>query len=719
MAERISTGIRNRRKVEQATRDGILLDARELVYLVAVAAHRVEEVAELMKGQYRLALERGYYTWVKEFRVRLDHIMDKRDIEHYFPSPDGSRRQAGDRPYLPRHSRLHVAIARDRRPQIDRKKRGNSRRSRNWRAGTPMTSGRATPDRTPAYPQSPRRGQAAHRPSRGNSRRGRNADSPAPGSYDRFTAPGRSPRGKRRSATPDLRRDPQEARLGRAAHQGRRVSSMNGMEMKIFIRSRPERGEPLDTGLPASTAPSVRRGTEIWGYIYSAHTSQPAFTTGLLTLPSVGWKPWKTSPVVYWDGGAMLSDLVQEYDLVSRVSDGHVVEESVVLQDIRQVARELGEDTPDVVTLMPLSCTAGLAHWMVLAQLLRKLSAGERDQFRKFRYVSSTATSAEETQPKAPYSAPASSAVSSVEHAVVDTDEDMEGIEEESGSSSEAERSVARTRTASPAAVVEAIDSHCHLDRLGRAGAPDSDAVVAGISSSLPVRIKAGVAVFCDPDSFPHHSGCIPANWRMAVGIHPKKATKVRESDMKRLQELTEETDVALGEIGLDRTVGRSEWHQQEELLINIVSKQVNVEQVLVLHMRGEPSDWYGTAVSQRCRSVIAGYRGSLQPIHLHCFTGTVAEVERWSAKFEREYFGFTALVESFDVEQKDAMRAIPLDRLLLETDSPHLPPRGHRRNNPALLGEVASTVADVLGRGTDFILKTATENAARLYRIR
>ena len=283
----------------------------------------------------------------------------------------------------------------------------------------------------------------------------------------------------------------------------------------------------------------------------------------------------------------------------------------------------------------------------------------------------------------------------------------MEGIEEESESSSEAEQSVVRTRTASPAA-----------DCLGRSGAPDSDAVVARISLSVPVKIKAGVDVFCDPDSFPHHSGCIPANWRMAVGIHLKKATKVRVSDMKRLHELTEEPDVALGEIGLDTTVGCSEWHQQEELLIDIVSKQVNVEQVLVLHMRGEPSDRYGTAVSQRCRSVIAGYRGSLQPIHLHCFARTVTEVERWSAKFERVHFGFTALVENFDEEQKDVMRAIPLDRLLLETDSPHLPPHGHRLNNPALLGEVEATMPDVLGRGTDFILKTTTENAARLYKI-
>ena len=50
MAERISAAIRNRRKVEQATRDGILLDARELVYLVAVAAHRVDENGRADEG---------------------------------------------------------------------------------------------------------------------------------------------------------------------------------------------------------------------------------------------------------------------------------------------------------------------------------------------------------------------------------------------------------------------------------------------------------------------------------------------------------------------------------------------------------------------------------------------------------------------------------------------------------------------------------------------
>ena len=94
---------------------------------------------------------------------------------------------------------------------------------------------------------------------------------------------------------------------------------------------------------------------------------------------------------------------------------------------------------------------------------------------------------------------PRLTAVLSAEHAVVDIDEDMKGIEEESESSSEAEGSVVRTRTVSPAAVVEAIDSNCHLDRLGRSGAPDSDAVVAGYHrrSQLKSRQASPSSVTC------------------------------------------------------------------------------------------------------------------------------------------------------------------------------------------------------------------------------
>ena len=344
---------------------------------MAVAAHRVEEVAELMKGQYRLALERGYYTWVKEFRVRLDHIMDKRYIDHYFPSPDGSRRQAGERPYLPSHSRLYPDCTpaypqSPRRGQAaHRPSRGNSRRGRNRRAGTPVSGTRATPDRTAAYPQSPRRGQAAHRPSRGSrTQRGASqdrlyhTDSPAPGSYDRSTAQGRSPRCKRRSATPDRRRDPQEARRGRAAHQVRRVSSIlrgpssaasfqgrsvrfqewNGDENLHQFAAR-ERRAPRYRNTCQHCPVCRRRNRNMRIHVLRAHLptcSHHRFTN----FAECRVKALEDLARRVLGRRATLSDLVQEYDLVSRVSDGHMVDESVVLQDIRQVARELGEDTP-------------------------------------------------------------------------------------------------------------------------------------------------------------------------------------------------------------------------------------------------------------------------------------------------------------------------------------------------------------------------------------
>ena len=91
-------------------------------------------------------------------------------------------------------------------------------RGRNRRAGTPVNSARATPDRTPAYPQSPREDLEP-------------SEAQVPRSYFRSMTPERSPRGKWRFATPDRRRDlpvstRQETRHGREARRGRHVSSI-------------------------------------------------------------------------------------------------------------------------------------------------------------------------------------------------------------------------------------------------------------------------------------------------------------------------------------------------------------------------------------------------------------------------------------------------------------------------------------------------------------
>lgn len=133
---------------------------------------------------------------------------------------------------------------------------------------------------------------------------------------------------------------------------------------------------------------------------------------------------------------------------------------------------------------------------------------------------------------------------------------------------------------------------------------------------------------------------------------------------------------------------------------------------------KGERSDKYAERVHQRVRGIVTSYRGSLQPIHVHCFTGTADEVDRWTKKFHDVYFGFTALVGGFDETQKEALRAVSMNRLLLESDSPHLAPGEKSINNPAYLGEVAALVAAVLGRTTEQVLTVMADNARRLYKM-
>ena len=104
------------------------------------------------------------------------------------------------------------------------------------------------------------------------------------------------------------------------------------------------------------------------------------------------------------------------------------------------------------------------------------------------------------------------------------------------------------------------------------------------------------------------------------------------------------------------------------------------------------------------------------QGIHLHCFTGNKTIVEDWSDDFLNTYFGFTARVTSFNWEQWEGLRAIPLNRLLIETDSPYMPV--NRVNTPAYIGDIAEVVAQVRGIETRELLAATVTNGQQLYQL-
>lgn len=82
---------------------------------------------------------------------------------------------------------------------------------------------------------------------------------------------------------------------------------------------------------------------------------------------------------------------------------------------------------------------------------------------------------------------------------------------------------------------------------------------------------------------------------------------------------------------------------------------------------------------------------------------------------YPNTYFGISGLARSFDARQIEALKTIPMDRLLLETDSPYLSVN-NPINSPACIGDIANLVASKMGKPLEEILSRSVENGVRLY---
>ena len=107
------------------------------------------------------------------------------------------------------------------------------------------------------------------------------------------------------------------------------------------------------------------------------------------------------------------------------------------------------------------------------------------------------------------------------------------------------------------------------------------------------------------------------------------------------------------------------------------------------------------------------------QRIHLHCFkfTGRRGNVENWLEKFPNCHIGFTAKVSPFNDPQTEVLRAIPNDRILLETDSPYMPMSLHHgTNTPAYLSDIARMVSHHRCLSLEELLALTVANGHQLY---
>ncbi|XP_063951375.1 putative deoxyribonuclease TATDN2 [Lytechinus pictus] len=268
-------------------------------------------------------------------------------------------------------------------------------------------------------------------------------------------------------------------------------------------------------------------------------------------------------------------------------------------------------------------------------------------------------------------------------------------------------------------------DSHFHPDRCGWYSKRKGKSVV----TKHPVEIVGGVLNFCDPEFFmdPGFLSRVLAHsppynkrdgsWRLAVGIHPKQASQYTEDQWQRLVALLQSPlVVGVSELGFDFSVNSQWWPDQEALFLRLLG-QGTQGRVLILHLRGDSKNNTAYAAHTLARRLLAKHCSPLQRIHIHNFSSDALQAGKWIAAFPYCYFGIAGMAAYFTTEQIQGLRAVPADRLILETDAPHLPPRPDMTvTSPESLGDVGAVVANLRGQPLATIMAQATYNAKLLY---
>ena len=256
-----------------------------------------------------------------------------------------------------------------------------------------------------------------------------------------------------------------------------------------------------------------------------------------------------------------------------------------------------------------------------------------------------------------------------------------------------------------------AIDTHAHLYRKEF----DSDRA-AVIERARTRGFLHVINIGCDVES---SKKCIdlaheyPGFCYATVGLHPNEATmspSELDSVVQALEVMVAEHDDvvrAIGEIGLDTFRDWAPIEDQERAFIAQLDLARRTQRPVVIHCR---EAW------PRTLEIIAAEGAGVTGV-FHCFGGTPAEAVR---AIELDWYVSFAGNVSYPKAQnlRDAAKEVPLDRTLLETDSPFLAPQPKRgkRNEPVFSLDTAETLASVLEIELDEVLARTTANARRLF---
>ncbi|MDR1526194.1 MAG: TatD family hydrolase [Dysgonamonadaceae bacterium] len=253
------------------------------------------------------------------------------------------------------------------------------------------------------------------------------------------------------------------------------------------------------------------------------------------------------------------------------------------------------------------------------------------------------------------------------------------------------------------------VDTHTHIYL---------DAFDADLPDVMRRALEAGVVAFClpgiDVQSLPrlkalcaHYPGrCFPM-----LGLHPTNVGPDYPKDLALLRaELDTSPSIGIGEIGVDLHWNSDYLHEQQAAFEEQLRWSIEKDLPVAIHMR----EAFPQVFDSLHKVGIDKLRGVF-----HSFGGHREELEE-ILRYPQFLLGINGVVTYKNTDIREYLTMAPLERLVLETDAPYLPPVPYRgkRNEPAYVALIAQKVAEVYGVPVEKVAAKTTENATKLWRL-
>ena len=199
------------------------------------------------------------------------------------------------------------------------------------------------------------------------------------------------------------------------------------------------------------------------------------------------------------------------------------------------------------------------------------------------------------------------------------------------------------------------------------------------------------------------------------IGVHPHHANEINDDYLKKLKNvITTNNPHAIGETGLDFFRNLSTYEQQIYVFEEQIKIAIDTNKPLFLHQRDSHDDFI---------KILRKYSSDISKAVVHCFTGTQGQLDDY---LELDcYIGITGWIcdEKRNVELRKAIKKIPLEKLMIETDCPYLIPKNlvekpkNNRNEPTNLNHIINEIAVLMEIDVDILRKQTFENTINYFK--